>query len=70
MGEKKLKPEIEEVKENPMSAEFLEKKLKTFRQGLVWAQDIMDALALTVRTIEFDLQKINTEDKEANETDA
>ena len=61
------KPEIVEVKENPMSAEFLEGKLKRFRQVMPWIHDIMDSVSHTIRCLEYDLEKIEQEDKEANE---
>ena len=58
----------EPKKENPMSTEFLEKSLKRLRKKLTFDQDTMECTAFAIRAIENDLQKIQEEDSEANET--
>jgi hypothetical protein len=56
--------------ENPMSIEFLENSLHRLRKRMTYVQDEMDITAFAIKAIENDIQKINTEDLEANEKDA
>lgn len=57
-------------KENPMNAANLEKSLGRLRKRLTYVQDEMNITSFAIRAIEHDLEQIQTEDKEANETNA
>jgi hypothetical protein len=56
--------------EDSNRAEVLEQALGRYRNKLVSIRDDMDAVSYTIRGIELDLETIQKEDKEANETDA
>jgi predicted nucleic acid-binding Zn-ribbon protein len=55
---------------NAPTKESLEKSLSRLRKRITYVQDEMDITAFAIRAIERDLQQIETEDKEANETNA
>ena len=57
---------MEEAK--PMSKDHLERSLKRLRKRLTYAQDEMDITSFAIRAIEHDLQEIQKEDLEANES--
>lgn len=54
----------------PMTKENLEKSLSRLRKRLTYVKDEMDITSFAISAIERDLQAINSEDKEANETNA
>lgn len=55
---------------NVPSKESLEQSLGRLRKRMTFVQDEMDITAFAIRAIERDLQQIESEDKEANETNA
>lgn len=50
--------------------EGLERSLGRLRKRMTYIQDDFDVTAFAIRAIERDLTQIETEDKEANETNA
>lgn len=53
-----------------VNKDHLEQSLRRLRKRLTFVQDEMDITSFAIRAIERDLNEIQTEDKEANETNA
>ena len=55
---------------NPYSKDELTSSLNRLRKRLTYVKDEMDITSYAIRGIEMNLQEIEQEDKEANETNA